>query len=230
MSQPDNKQRHLIAAINPKSPVSEAYRTLRTNIQFSAIDQQMQVLMVASATVGEGKTTTLTNLAVTYAQEGKKVLLIDADLRNPSLHQVFQQSNRVGLTSAFLNHQPITDVISETNIDNLFIIPSGPIPPNPSEILGSQRMQMLMDDLKRIFDVILLDTPPVLPVADSLIVSSYCDGVILVVHAGKVKKELVKKAKANLDHVKARILGVVLNNNERSKNEGQYYYYYGRKK
>ncbi|WP_308638429.1 CpsD/CapB family tyrosine-protein kinase [Paenibacillus silvisoli] len=228
MSQQDNKQRrHLITAINPKSIVSEAYRTLRTNIQFSAIDRQMKVLMVASATVGEGKTTTVTNLAVTYAQEGKKVLLIDADLRNPSLHLVFQLTNRIGLTSAFLHQQSLTDVIGETNIDNLFVLTSGPVPPNSSEILGSQRMQFLLEELKNMYDVILFDTPPVLPVADSLIVSSYCDGVVLVVHAGKTKKEIVKKAKASLDHVKARILGVVLNNNERSKNEGRYYNYYG---
>lgn len=225
MSQLDNKQRPLVTAVNPKSPVSESYRTLRTNIQFSAIDQPMKVLMVASASVGEGKTTTVTNLAVTYAQEGKKVLLIDTDLRRPSLHHVFQQSNRAGLTSAILNQQLLTDVIRETSVDNLYLITSGPIPPNPSEILGSGRMHMLIDELKGMFDVILFDTPPVLPVTDSLIVSSYCDGVILVVHAGKMKKEIVKKAKASLDHVKARILGVVLNNKERSKNEGQYYYY-----
>ncbi|SFT03139.1 CpsD/CapB family tyrosine-protein kinase [Paenibacillus sp. BC26] len=229
MSQQDNKQRHLISAINPMSPISEAYRTLRTNIQFSAIDQPMKVLMVASASEGEGKTTTVTNLAVTYAQEGKKVLLIDTDLRRPTLHHVFQLTNRSGLTSAILNQQVLADVIRETSVENLFVLTAGPIPPNPSEILGSQRMQLLVEELKGLYDVILFDTPPVLPVADSLIVTSYCDGIILVIHAGKVKKELLKKAKTSLEHAKSRILGVVLNNNERSKHDGQYYYYYGRK-
>jgi len=229
MSQPNNNH-NLITVINPKSPISEAYRSLRTNIQFSAIDQQMKVLMVASARAGEGKTTTITNLAITYAQEGKKVLLIDADLRKPSLHHVFHQTNRVGLTSLLLNQHLLTEVIRDTSVENLSMITSGPIPPNPSEILGSQRMQVLLEELKDMYDIILFDTPPVLAVADSLIVSSFCNGVILVIHAGKVKKELVKKAKANLDHVKARILGVVLNNNDRSNTaEGQYYYYYGDK-
>jgi protein-tyrosine kinase len=228
MSQPNNNHQ-LITVINPKSPISEAYRSLRTNIQFSAIDHQMKVLMVASAKSGEGKTTTITNLAVTYAQEGKKVLLIDGDLRKPSLHQVFQQSNRTGLTSALINNQHISEVIRDTNVDNLSLITSGPIPPNPSEILGSHRMQQLLDEMKEQFGVILFDTPPVLAVTDGLIISSYCDGVLLVVHAGKVKRDLVKKAKASLEHVQARILGVVLNNNERSNVESKYYYYYGNK-
>lgn len=228
MSQPNNSHQ-LITVINPRSPISEAYRSLRTNIQFSSIDHQMKVLMVASAKSGEGKTTTITNLAVTYAQEGKKVLLIDGDLRKPSLHQVFQQSNRTGLTSALINNQHISEVIRDTNVDNLSLITSGPIPPNPSEILGSQRMQQLLDELKEQFEVVLFDTPPVLAVTDGLIISSYCDGVLLVVHAGKVKRDLVKKAKASLEHVQARILGVVLNNNERSNVESKYYYYYGNK-
>ncbi|QHW30866.1 CpsD/CapB family tyrosine-protein kinase [Paenibacillus rhizovicinus] len=221
-----NNNHNLITMENPKSPISEAYRSLRTNIQFSAIDQNIKVLMVASSKSGEGKTTTITNLAVTYAQEGKRVLLIDADLRKPSLQQVFQLTNRTGLTSILLNQFPLMEVIRETSVDNLFVITSGPIPPNPSEILGSQRMLSFLEEVKEIYDVILFDTPPVLAVTDSLIVSSFCDGVLLVVHAGKVKKELVKKAKSSLDHVKAKILGVVLNNNSRSKADGQYYYYY----
>ncbi len=183
--------------------------------------------MVASAKSGEGKTTTITNLAVTYAQEGKKVLLIDADLRKPSLHHLFQQSNRVGLTSLLFGQHALSEVIKDTNVDNLSILPSGPIPPNPSEILGSQRMQTLLEELKDMFDIILFDTPPILAVTDSAIVSSYCDGVILVVHAGKVKKSLVAKAKSNLDHVKAKLLGVVLNNNSRTRSNDHYHYYYG---
>ncbi|SFI88400.1 capsular exopolysaccharide family [Paenibacillus sp. UNC496MF] len=225
---PQSSTNHnLITMENPKSPISEAYRSLRTNIQFSAIDQNMKVLMVASAKSGEGKTTTVTNLAITYAQEGKSVLLIDADLRKPSLHQVFQLTNRTGLTSALMNQHALPELIRSTSVDNLSVITSGPIPPNPSEILGSQRMLSLLEEFKGMYDVILFDTPPVLAVTDSSIVSSFCDGVILVVLAGKVKKDLVKKAKASLDHVKAKILGVVLNNNTRSKSGEHYYYYYG---
>jgi capsular exopolysaccharide synthesis family protein len=185
----------------------------------------MKVLMVASACPGEGKTTTVSNLAVAYAQEGKAVLLIDADLRNPSLHYTFQQSNRVGLTSVLLNQNHLSEVIRDVSVNNLSIMTSGPIPPNPSEILGSNKMQQIMEELKTMYDIILFDTPPILPVTDGLVVSSMCDGVILVVHAGKVKKDLVKKAKASLEHVKARVLGVVLNNKVNSKAEGKHYIY-----
>jgi len=226
MRQP-NSEHNLVTLVNPKSPISEAYRLLRTNIQFSAIDRCIRVLMVASSKSGEGKTTTVTNLAVTYAQEGKKVLLIDGDLRKPSLHQLFQQSNRVGLTSLLCGQHELAEVIRDTNVDNLSLITSGPIPPNPSEILGSQRMLALLEELKDRFDIILFDTPPVLAVTDSAIISSYCDGVILVVHAGKVKKSLVAKTKSNLEHVQAKLLGVVLNSNSRSKPSDHYHYYYG---
>ena len=168
--------------------------------------------MVASAESGEGKTTTISNLAVTYAQEGKKVLLIDADLRNPSLHQVFSLPNHVGLSSVLSNQYAVEEVLRDSYIDNLQVFTSGPIPPNPSEMIGSNRMKSLMEKLENQYDVIMFDTPPVLTVTDALIVSSLCDGVLLVVHAGKVKKELVKKTKAHLEHVNARILGVILNN------------------
>ncbi|GGG21755.1 CpsD/CapB family tyrosine-protein kinase [Paenibacillus abyssi] len=227
--QRSTSENNLITFINPKSPISEAYRTLRTNIQFSSVDTQMQVMMVASAQTGEGKTTTISNLAVAYAQEGKRVLIIDADLRKPSLHHVFSQSNRVGLTSILSNQYSLQEVMKETNVEHLYIITSGPIPPNPSEMLASNKMSELLNELKEHFDVILFDTPPVLAVTDGLIVSALCDGVVMVVLAGKVKKELIKKAKANLEHVNARILGVVLNNMNRKDGEAYYYYYYGAK-
>ncbi|MBO7747818.1 CpsD/CapB family tyrosine-protein kinase [Paenibacillus sp. MWE-103] len=215
----------LVTLLNPKSPISEAYRSLRTNIQFSAIDKGIKVLMATSALAGEGKTTTITNLAIAYAQEGKKVLLIDGDLRRPSLHAVFQLTNRVGLTSALFNQNILAEVIRDTSVDHLSVITSGPIPPNPSEILGSQRMLALIEELKQEFDLILFDTPPILAVTDGLVISAYCDGVVLVVHAGKVKRSLVMKAKSNLDHAKANVLGVVLNNKSQSKHNNQYYYY-----
>lgn len=218
---------NLVTSINPKSPISEAYRSLRTNIQYSAVDQHIKVLMVASAKSGEGKTTTITNLAVTYAQEGKKVLLIDGDLRKPSLHHLFQLSNRTGLSSVLFDQQLLPEVIRDTTVDNLSVMTSGPIPPNPSEILGSQRMRDLLEELKLMFDIILFDTPPVLAVTDTQVISSYCDGVVLVVLAGKVKRGLVKKTKASLEYVQAKILGVVLNNNSRRKSGGHTYYYYG---
>lgn len=209
MSQSINDQ--LITAINAQSPVSEQYRMLRTNIQFSSIDEQIQVIMVASAQTGEGRTTTVSNLAVTYAQENKKVLLIDMNLRKPDLHSMFQLSNSMGLTNILVNQYDWNEVVQETDIPHLYIITSGPQPPNPSDMLGSQKMKSLLMEWKEYYDVILIDVPPLLAFTEGYIVSSMCDGVILVVSTGKTKKESIKKAKASLDMVKARVLGAVLN-------------------
>ncbi|WP_408894293.1 CpsD/CapB family tyrosine-protein kinase [Paenibacillus taichungensis] len=213
----------LVTMANPKSTSSEGYRKLRTNIQFSSIDSQIQTIMIASALSGEGKTTTIGNLAVTYAQEGKKVLLLDTDLRKPAVHRMFNVPNHVGLTSVLSSQYKVTEVLRETGVEGLHVLSSGPIPPNPSEMIGSRKMTALLQDLKEEYDVILFDTPPVLAVTDALIISSLCDGVILVVSAGKVKKDLVKKAKAHLEHVNARILGAVLNNVQVPKRRNAYY-------
>ncbi|MEK8126908.1 CpsD/CapB family tyrosine-protein kinase [Paenibacillus filicis] len=222
-----NNRRPIITHENPKSPISEAYRTLRTNIQFSAIDEELRVIMVTSAGPGEGKSTTLTNLAVAYAQTDMKVVVIDADLRKPTMHHTFSVTNRWGLTSIISGQAKLNEVVQQTYVDNLSLITSGPIPPNPSEMLASKRMTALLEDLKQSFDIILVDAPPTLAVTDSQIVATKCDGVILVVDSGKVKRDMAIKAKANLDHVKARILGVVLNNMDRKNAESYYYYYYG---
>jgi len=221
MLRSNNKSHNLVTSISPKSPISEAYRTLRTNVLFSSVDDKIRTIMVASAQAGEGKTTTVSNLAIAYAQEGKKVLLIDTDLRKPLLHKVFGVSNHVGLTSVLTNQYELQDVVRETLIEHLDVITSGPIPPNPSEMLSSRKMKTVLDEVKDMYDVILFDTPPVLVVTDALIMSSLCDGVILVVSTAK--KDLVKKAKANLEHVNTRFLGVVLNNVTKGK-EIPYYY------
>lgn len=201
----------LIVSMNPKSPVSEVYRLLRTKIHFSSKDQELKTIMVTSSQPGEGKTTTISNLAVTYAQEGKKVLLIDADLRRPSLHRVFSQPNHQGLSTLLAGHTSVQDTIQETIISQLFLLPSGPVPANPSELFDSAVMQELLEQLKQQYDVILIDTPSVLTVTDSVIVSALCDGVILVVASGKVRKDHLKKVKEQLDHVNARMLGIVFN-------------------
>ncbi|MFK0522524.1 CpsD/CapB family tyrosine-protein kinase [Paenibacillus illinoisensis] len=218
-----NDKGSLVTMANPKSSSSEAYRKLRTNIQFSSIDSQIQTIMIASALSGEGKTTTIGNLAVTYAQEGKKVLLMDTDLRKPAVHRMFNVPNHVGLTSVLSSQYKVTEVLRETDVEGLHVLSSGPIPPNPSEMLGSRKMTALLESLKEEYDVILFDTPPVLAVTDALIISSLCDGVLLVVSSGKVKKDLVKKAKAHLEHVNARILGAVLNNVQVPKNRNADY-------
>ncbi|OCT10696.1 capsular biosynthesis protein [Paenibacillus pectinilyticus] len=226
MSNSTNK-RPIITHQNPKSPISEAYRALRTNIQFSSIDEELKVIMVTSAGPGEGKSTTLINLAVAYAQTDKKVLIIDGDLRKPTMHHTLRVSNRWGLTNLLTNQLSIQEVLQDTFIPNLHIISSGPIPPNPSEILASKKMLSVIEELKLQFDVILIDAPPAIAVTDSQIIATRADGVILVVNSDKTKRDAVLKAKQNLDNVRARILGVILNNVDRKNKDAYYYYYYG---
>lgn len=225
MSQSTNK-RNLITDVNPRSPISEAYRIARTNVDFSMIDSELSTLMVTSAGPGEGKTTTVANLAITYAQTGKKVIVLDADMRKPTMHHCFALSNRVGLSNILSGQVKLEDGIKETHIPGLFVIPSGTIPPNPTEILGSKRMEALLDELKSKFDLVLFDTPPALVVADAQITSSLCDGVVLVIDSGKVKREHAIKMKTNFELVNAKVLGVVLNNKDRHDAESYYYYYY----
>lgn len=217
----------LIMEANPKSPISEAYRYLRTNIDFSSIDEPIRTIMVTSAQPGEGKSTTVANLAMAYAQSGKNVLLIDADLRKPTIHKIFNKSNRSGLTTLLSGQHHLYELPLETHIDNLSVLTAGPSVPNPSEILSSKRMESLIADLEDIYDIILIDTPPAVAVTDAQIIASLCSGVILVVDSGRVKKELALRAKAALQHVKAKLLGVVLNNKNRSEAGNTYYYYYG---
>ncbi|MEK0315267.1 CpsD/CapB family tyrosine-protein kinase [Cohnella sp. 56] len=216
---------NLISLLNPSSPVSEVYKTLRTNIQFSSIDTQHQVIMVTSSVKGEGKTTTISNLAVAYAQEGKKVLLIDCDLRSPSIHEVFSQVNHAGLSSILAGQHPWQEIVRDTAADTLSLLTSGPIPPNPAEMLSSKRMHDLIDELRNHYDVIFLDAPPVLAVTDSLVLNGLCDGVVLVVLAGKVDKNLVKKTAASLSHVNARLIGTVLNRINRRERGAVFTYY-----
>ncbi|WP_372663099.1 CpsD/CapB family tyrosine-protein kinase [Cohnella sp.] len=223
---PKAKKRHIIVHNNPKSPVSEAYRSLRTNIQFSSIDSRIQTIMVTSASPGEGKSTTASNLAATYAQAEQKVLLIDADLRKPTAHHTFLCSNRYGLTNVLTNQCGVKEVVVETFVPNLYLLPSGMIPPNPAELLASNKMKVLLEQLKDEFDIIILDTPPTLAVTDSQIIASISDGIVLVVDSGRVKITQAQKAKEKLVHVNARLLGVVMNNLKRS-NQDDYYYYYG---
>jgi len=217
----------LIMDINRRSPIAEAYRGLRTNIQFSSWKHELRVLAVTSTLAGEGKTTTISNLAVAYAQEGKKVLLIDGDLRHPSLHAMFNMTNKLGLSNILANQCPYHETVRLTSIENLSIIPSGPIPPNPAELLSSGKFTELIEQVKEEYDLILIDTAPVMAVADGLVISTVCDGVILVVMAGKAKREHIAKTKEKLLHVQAHLLGVVLNNKKFHKSEANPYSYYG---
>lgn len=207
--------RGLIVSTNLKSPISEEYRLLRTKIPFSSKDMDLKTIMVTSSQSGEGKSTTISNLAITYAQEGKKVLLIDADFRKPSLHHMFSQLNHQGLSTLLAGQSSVEETIQETSVDQLSLLPSGPLSANPSELINPLAMRELLEQMKERYDVILIDTPPVLTVTDSVIVSALCDGVIMVVAAGKVKKDHFKSAQEQLNHVNARIIGIVLNKKAR---------------
>lgn len=216
---------NLITERNPKSPISEGYRMLRTNIEFSAINDKLQIIMVTSSKPGEGKSTTCANMAVTFAQANKRVLVIDADLRKPAQHHIFTLSNNKGLTTALLGQKELKDVIQHTNTDNLSVLAAGPTPPNPSELLSSKRMGELLEKIRETYDVIIIDTPSIMSVTDAQIVATQSDGVVLVIDSGKVKKEVALKAKASLEHVQANIVGVVLNNINRNHSDSFSYYY-----
>lgn len=213
----------LIVEKQPKSIPAESYRTLRTNIQYSSFDKEIKRILVTSAEPGEGKSTTASNLAVAFSQDEKKVLLVDCDLRKPSVHKKFRISNNIGLSDVVMDNSKIKKVINKYN-EYLDILPSGKIPPNPSELLGSKAMENLLNELQKEYDIIILDTPPVQAVTDSQILSTKVDGVILVVRAERTKKDSVKLAKESLQKVKANIIGVVLNGGERTRDK--YYYYY----
>ena len=210
----------------PKSMVAESYRTLRTNIQYSSFDKEYRIIVVTSAEPGEGKTTTAGNLALCMSQEDKKVILIDCDLRKPRLHKSFKISNSVGLSDVIIGKEDLIIAIHKYN-ENLVVLTSGKIPPNPAEMLSSKSMGELLDTLKDSFDYIILDTPPVLAVTDSQILSTKADGTILVVRAEKTKKDSVKNSINLLKQVNANIIGTVLNGVDMSRDK--YYRYYGKK-
>jgi len=216
----------LIAHTDPKSPISEAYRTLRTNIQFSSLDKPLRSIAVTSSGPGEGKTTTTINLAITMAQSGSKVLLIDGDLRKPKIHKIFRINNAVGLTNILVNELDYKENVSSTYIEGLNILTAGVIPPNPSELLASNRMKQFLDKVKNDYDFVLIDTPPAAVVTDASILSTIVDGTLLVCASGEVAIEAATRAKGLLENVNANIIGVVLNKIKINKsNYSQYYYY-----
>lgn len=219
---------NLILESDSKSPASEAYRMLRTNIQFSSISRELKVIAVTSSIPGEGKSTTACNYALSLVETGKKVLLIDCDLRKPTIHRKFRISNTSGLTNILLGETTIENTLSL--VGGLSILTSGTLPPNPAEVLESQRMKDFLQEMKSHFDYIIIDTPPLLAVADGQIISSMADGVLLVVESKKTPKDSVLKSKDLLINANANILGIILNKCEISNKKGYGYgygYYYG---
>ena len=209
----DHQLDHLITVADPRSPVSEAYRTLRTNLDFSSLDKPIKTMLITSAGPEEGKSTVLANLAVTTAQAGRKVILVDCDLRRPTLHNIFNLKNDVGLTTMVVNDAAMeSPPLQDTGVEGLQLVSSGPLPPNPSELLGSRRMEEIIAALLERADVVLFDAPPVVAVTDAAVLATKVDGVLLVINAGGTKRDYARAATARLEKVNANLLGAVLNN------------------
>ncbi|MFC4322633.1 CpsD/CapB family tyrosine-protein kinase [Litchfieldia salsa] len=219
------QNRSLVSLKNPKSPIAEQFRTIRTNIEFSSVDHEMKKIMVTSSGPAEGKSTTTNNLAVVFAQQGKRVLLVDADLRKPTAHYSFRLENHTGLSNVLTRQSTFDRAVRETEQENLFVLTSGPVPPNPSELLGSKRMAELLEEITEIFDIVIFDTPPVLAVTDAQILANKCDGVVLVTSSGRTENEAALKAKELIESAKGKLIGAILNN--KKAKDSQYYYYYG---
>jgi len=222
----------LIVSEDPRSFSAEAYRVLRTNLHYANPDTPLRRVLVTSTAPGEGKSTTLGNLAVTLAQAERSVLVVDADLRRPVVHQVFKQRATPGLTSYLAGDALLEAVITKTGIANLSVVTSGPTPPNPAELLASRRMREFLDAVVERYDMVLLDSPPVLAVTDASALASMMDGVIFVVGSGKIPFAALRRAKAQIEAAQGRILGVVVNQFDARATDGYskayYQRYYGR--
>ncbi|MGG5460561.1 CpsD/CapB family tyrosine-protein kinase [Clostridium sp. B9] len=214
----------LILENKPKSVASEYYRILRTNLQYTSIDNPIKTILITSSEAGDGKSTTSSNLALSFADADKKTLLIDCDLRKPKIHKIFGISNLTGLSDFLIDEKKEVKNFIYEHQSGLNIMTSGSIPPNPAEILSSKRLETLLEDFKKIYDYIILDTPPVNFVADSKILSTKVDGTLIVIRHGKSKKDGVLEAIRNLKEVNANILGTVLNG-ESKKSAGYKSYY-----
>lgn len=210
---------------HPRSAVAEAYRTLRTNLGFASLDRPCRSILVTSAGPGDGKSTTAANLAVVLAQAGNRVMLVDCDLRKPAQHRIFEVENQRGLTNCLLQNLDPEEVSHRGLAENLALLTSGPIPPNPAELVGSERVRALWPSLLGRYDYVIVDSPPVLAVTDASLLAAQLEGVLLVVRA-HTRVEVVREAKEQLEKASARIIGVVLNQVKMPSRDYHYYYYY----
>lgn len=221
---------NLVTLTDSKSVAAEAYRTLRTNIQFSSYDQEVRVITVTSSRPAEGKSTVACNMAITFAENGKKVLLVDTDLRRPTVHKKFKLPNSLGIVNLIMNMEMLDEVVHHNVTEGLDIITSGVIPPNPSELLGSRKFQRFVDEMRDQYDTIILDSPPLLAVTDAQVLTTLSDGTVVVAQHGVTKKDEISQAKDLLEKVKGNILGVVLSQIPPEDNGYYYYYSYEDKK
>ena len=221
------RQHTLIVHEDAKSPVAEAYRVIRTNLQFCQTDSSLHTLIFTSAGPSEGKSTTIANTAVALAQTGKKVLLVDCDLRKPVQHHIFKK-NKAGVTNHLAEGTLLTELFQESGVPNLTLLTSGPVPPNPSELLGSEKMKQLLAQLREEYDYVLIDAPPVIVVTDAAVLASKVDGVVLVLDSGNVRPEMAQQAQKLIQAANGKILGAILNKVEIDEEHSYYYYYYGK--
>ncbi|WP_374689872.1 CpsD/CapB family tyrosine-protein kinase [Promineifilum sp.] len=212
----------LVTITDPRSAAAEAYRTLRTNLSFYSVAQPLRALLVTSPAGGEGKSTTAANLAVAMAQSGRRTILVDCDLRRPAQHELFGLSMSPGLTSLALDE--VTDLpLQKTAVDGLWLLSSGPIPPNPADLLGANRMDAVIAQLLERADFVLFDAPPVMAAADAAILGAKVDGVLLVIQAGKTRRDHSERARERLEKAQVRIVGVTLTNAPKDSLIGEYY-------
>jgi capsular exopolysaccharide synthesis family protein len=214
----------LVVASPQRTAAAEGYRVLRTNVRFSTIDDPAQALLISSTSPGEGKSTTVANLAVAMAQTGQRVIVVDSDLRRPTLHRIFGLSNGAGLTNALLSREPdLSRFLQPTRFETLWVMTAGPLPPNPSELLGSRRLDAVISALRKEVDVLIFDSPPALAVADASILAAKVDGTMLVIDAGRTRVQALQGAHEALSRAKTRVLGAILN---KLPERGRGYYYY----
>lgn len=215
----------IVVADNPTSIVSEQFRTIRTNIQFSMIDREVKTISVTSAAPSSGKTTIASNLAGVFAAQDTRVLLVDTDMRKPTVHKVFRTQNHPGLTNLLTNRSlVVSDVVRRSQVENLDYLTCGVIPPNPSELINSNRMEELIAEMEAAYDLVIFDNPPLLAVTDAQIMATKVDGTIVVVPQGEVTKDELDQAAELLDRVNAKVLGTVMNKVDAAT---ETYYYYG---
>ncbi len=212
----------LITLTDPRSPVSEAYRTLRTNLSFYSVDEPIRSLVITSPATDDGKSIVAANLAVTMAQSGRRTILVDSDLRRPTLHSLFDLDAEPGLTNVVLGEVEVLP-LQETSVENLFLLASGPKPPNPADMLGSKRIDTLITELTGEADFVLFDAPPAIAVTDAAVLGVKVDGALLVISAGKTRREHAELAKETLEKARVRIVGATLINAPRDSLVGQYY-------
>lgn len=213
---------NLITITDPRSPITEAYRTLRTNLSFYSLDNPLRTLVVTSPAPGEGKSTTVANLAVTLAQSGRRTILVDCDLRRPSLHELFDLKAEPGFTNMVLaDNQEIP--LQETGVENLWLLAAGTKPPNPADLLGAKKVDQIIAQLQERADIVLFDAPPIIAVTDAAVLGAKVDGVLLVIQAGKTRRDHAERAKETLEKARVRIVGATLTNAPKDNSMNSYY-------